>query len=90
MTADRTRQTPACPKCGRSNSKVIDGRAVDDSIYRRSRECLECGHKFKHYEIPESMYDKLQKLRRIRYKLSVLFRIIDEIKRLVRWEAPTR
>lgn len=40
-----------CPKCGHSESKVIDSRSSEsqDTI-RRRRECLECGERFTTYE----------------------------------------
>lgn len=40
-----------CPFCGRSDSKVVDSRDVDDSI-RRRRECLnpDCASRFTTYE----------------------------------------
>lgn len=40
-----------CPKCGHTESKVIDSRSSEsqDTI-RRRRECLECGERFTTYE----------------------------------------
>lgn len=40
-----------CPKCGCSESKVIDTRPTDDGFkIRRRRECMECGYRFTTYE----------------------------------------
>ena len=36
-----------CPKCGGPEDKVIDTRTVENnSVIRRRRECLGCGHRF--------------------------------------------
>lgn len=36
-----------CPKCGDPEDKVIDTRTVENnSVIRRRRECLGCGHRF--------------------------------------------
>lgn len=47
----RYRRNMRCPKCGHSESKVIDSRSSEsqDTI-RRRRECLECGERFTTYE----------------------------------------
>jgi transcriptional repressor NrdR len=40
-----------CPKCGRTDDKVIDSRASrEGSVIRRRRECLGCGFRFTTYE----------------------------------------
>jgi transcriptional repressor NrdR len=40
-----------CPKCGRTDDKVIDSRASrEGSVIRRRRECLGCSHRFTTYE----------------------------------------
>ena len=40
-----------CPKCGHTESKVIDSRPSEDGdSIRRRRECLECKHRFTTYE----------------------------------------
>lgn len=40
-----------CPKCNRSESKVVDTRSTDDGFkIRRRRECIECGYRFTTYE----------------------------------------
>ena len=40
-----------CPKCGHTESKVIDSRPSEDGdSIRRRRECLECGNRFTTYE----------------------------------------
>ena len=40
-----------CPKCSHSEDKVIDSRsAASDSVIRRRRMCLGCGHRFTTYE----------------------------------------
>ncbi len=41
-----------CPKCGFTDSKVIDSRPGDNSI-RRRRECLSCQFRFTTYETYE-------------------------------------
>lgn len=36
-----------CPRCGEPEDKVIDTRTVENnSVIRRRRECLGCGHRF--------------------------------------------
>ncbi|MBN2789607.1 MAG: transcriptional repressor NrdR [Candidatus Delongbacteria bacterium] len=43
-----------CPKCSKSENKVIDSRIVrDDTAIRRRRECTECGNRFTTYEYIE-------------------------------------
>lgn len=40
-----------CPKCGHTESKVIDSRPSEDGdAIRRRRECLSCGARFTTYE----------------------------------------
>ncbi len=40
-----------CPKCGHTDSKVIDSRPSDNQeAIRRRRECLNCAHRFTTYE----------------------------------------
>lgn len=40
-----------CPKCGYSDSKVVDSRQSEDrKTIRRRRECLKCKHRFTTYE----------------------------------------
>ena len=38
-----------CPKCGSSDSKVIESRDATSAI-RRRRECLSCGNRYTTYE----------------------------------------
>ena len=36
-----------CPRCGEFEDKVVDTRTVDsNTVIRRRRECLGCGHRF--------------------------------------------
>ena len=45
-----------CPKCGYTESKVIDSRPTDEGErIRRRRECLNCQKRFTTYEIVESL-----------------------------------
>lgn len=46
-----------CPSCG-GDTKVIDSRSHEDSVYRR-RECLVCKERFSTTEIDMQMYEKL-------------------------------
>lgn len=40
-----------CPKCAKSDDKVIDSRSVrNGDVIRRRRVCLQCGHRFTTYE----------------------------------------
>ncbi len=40
-----------CPKCGHTDSKVIDSRPSENQeAIRRRRECTSCGHRFTTYE----------------------------------------
>lgn len=48
-----------CPNCG-GNTKVIDSRPQEDSVYRR-RECLVCKERFSTTEIDMQMYEKMAK-----------------------------
>ena len=42
-----------CPKCGSSDTKVVDSRDDDGSV-RRRRECIECNYRFTTYERAET------------------------------------
>lgn len=42
-----------CPKCGYTDSKVIDSRPTETSNIRRRRECLSCQYRFTTYETYE-------------------------------------
>jgi len=45
-----------CPKCSKSDSKVVDSRVVrDDTAIRRRRECTDCGYRFTTYEYVEKI-----------------------------------
>lgn len=45
-----------CPRCGCSESKVIDSRSTEDgSSIRRRRECLQCQHRFTTFETIEQL-----------------------------------
>ncbi len=45
-----------CPKCGCTNSKVVDSRPSDNSeAIRRRRECTRCNCRFTTYERREEM-----------------------------------
>lgn len=45
-----------CPKCGYTESKVIDSRPTDEGgCIRRRRECLACQHRFTTYERVEEI-----------------------------------
>ena len=46
-----------CPVCD-GDTKVIDTRCHDDSVYRR-RMCLVCGYRFSTIEIDRDYYDNL-------------------------------
>ncbi|WP_456431673.1 transcriptional regulator NrdR [Thermosulfuriphilus sp.] len=40
-----------CPRCGHSETKVVDSRTTKDgTAIRRRRECLSCNHRFTTYE----------------------------------------
>jgi len=52
-----------CPKCSHPEDKVIDSRgAKNDTIIRRRRICLRCGHRFTTYE--EVVKTKLRVIKR--------------------------
>ncbi len=40
----------SCPKCGQTQSIVIDSRPGKDNSIRRRRECEWCGNRFTTYE----------------------------------------
>lgn len=45
-----------CPRCGCSESKVIDSRSTEEgSSIRRRRECLQCAHRFTTFETIEQL-----------------------------------
>jgi transcriptional repressor NrdR len=45
-----------CPKCGYTESKVIDSRPTEENAsIRRRRECLSCQNRFTTYETVEMM-----------------------------------
>ena len=45
-----------CPKCGYTESKVIDSRPTEENAsIRRRRECLSCQNRFTTYETVETM-----------------------------------
>ncbi|MCH4084175.1 MAG: transcriptional repressor NrdR [Coriobacteriaceae bacterium] len=45
-----------CPKCGCSESKVVDSRPSENNdAIRRRRECVKCGTRFTTYERREEM-----------------------------------
>ncbi len=45
-----------CPKCGYTESKVIDSRPTEESAsIRRRRECLSCQNRFTTYETVETI-----------------------------------
>jgi transcriptional repressor NrdR len=39
-----------CPRCGQSETRVVDSRDLDDVSIRRRRECETCGARFTTYE----------------------------------------
>jgi transcriptional repressor NrdR len=39
-----------CPRCGQSETRVIDSRDLDEASIRRRRECETCGARFTTYE----------------------------------------
>lgn len=47
-----------CPHCG-CDTRVIDSRPNEDSIYRR-RECENCKHRFSTVEIDADYYETLK------------------------------
>lgn len=52
-----------CPKCSKSDSKVVDSRVVrDDTAIRRRRECTDCGYRFTTYEYVEKIELMVEKL----------------------------
>ena len=53
-----------CPNCG-GNTKVIDSRLQEDSVYRR-RECMVCKKRFSTTEIDLEMYQKITKMEAVR------------------------
>ncbi len=72
-----------CPKCGAYERKIIDSRdrAKSNAKYRRC-ECLECGHRYTTFEIPEKqLYEMAEKLFASKLKKSIsdkLSQVVDE------------
>ena len=46
-----------CPYCG-SETKVVDSRPQEDSVYRR-RECVDCKARFSTTEIDLAIYQRI-------------------------------
>ena len=46
-----------CPVCG-EKTKVIDSRSDCESV-ERTRQCVECGYRFKTIEYEEDMLERL-------------------------------
>ena len=44
-----------CPYCGCSDTRIVDSRKREDSVFRR-RECIECGKRFNTIEIDYDLY----------------------------------
>lgn len=53
-----------CPECS-GDSKVKDGRLNDKNIFRRRRECLDCGYKWTTYEIDLVDLDALDEFKEL-------------------------
>lgn len=52
-----------CPKCGHTETKVVDTRIGKNNVsIRRRRECLDCGYRFSTVE--EILRDNLQVIKR--------------------------
>ncbi len=49
-------QSMKCPVCSYHESKVVDSRPSSDfTTIRRRRECLSCQHRFKTYEVVDTI-----------------------------------
>ena len=53
-----------CPSCGCSDTRIVDSRKREDSVFRR-RECIECGKRFNTIEIDYDLYKHYEKLSRL-------------------------
>ena len=53
-----------CPYCGCSDTRIVDSRKREDSVFRR-RECIECGKRFNTIEIDYDLYKQKKKLSRL-------------------------
>lgn len=42
-----------CPTCGHGEHRILRTDAQDGRV-RRSRECLQCGHRWRTLEVPEA------------------------------------
>ena len=52
-----------CPKCKKTESKVVDSRPAKDKLsIRRRRECLACSTRFSTFEATEELVSKVTKL----------------------------
>ena len=52
-----------CPKCKKTESKVVDSRPAKDKLsIRRRRECLACSTRFSTFEATEALVSKVTKL----------------------------
>ena len=45
-----------CPYCGCSDTRIVDSRKREDSVFRR-RKCIECGKRFNTIEIDYDLYN---------------------------------
>ena len=50
-----------CPKCGSSDTYVLETRQTASGSMRRRREC-GCGHKFTTYEVNQKQWKVLSKI----------------------------
>lgn len=49
-----------CPKCGSTNTIVVDSRPnADETRKRRRHKCRQCGYRYTTCEIYQETYDEL-------------------------------
>lgn len=60
----------SCPACKAAGIKIIESRETKtDSIRRRRRACVKCGHKDTTYEVTESFFKTAKENKRLLAKI---------------------
>ena len=60
--ATERRMIMNCPKCGSSDTYVLETRQTASGSMRRRRECSDCHNKFTKYEVNQKQWKVLSKI----------------------------
>ena len=58
--------TKCCPKCGHSNTFIVDSRTYNNATTRRRRECDKCGYRYNTFEVSEEDFNIIKNYEQIR------------------------